>query len=66
MRTAWVIEKEVKGVLHYRDIDNCSELPVWITDIDEAIQFSRRKDAEKFADGDESDIRIVEHGFMYY
>lgn len=59
---AWLIETEIDGTINYRGINHCG-LPIWTEDVYEAVHFCRRVDAEKFANGDESDIRIVEHGF---
>ena len=61
-RYAWLIETEKEGGIKYRDIDHCG-LPIWIDDAYKAMNFSRRSDAEKFANGDEEDIRIVGHMF---
>lgn len=61
---AWLIEKGTAGGTTYRDIDD-NGLMTWTKDAYQAIHFKRRVDAEKFANGDEEDIRITEHGFEY-
>lgn len=61
-RYAWLIETEKEGGLKYRDMD-CFGQIIWTSDPYKAMNFSRRMDAEKFAEGDEGDVRIVEHAF---
>ncbi len=58
----WLIENGKKGdALRYRNMEQ--GIPTWTADHDEALRFSRRKDAEKFAAEDEDAWRIVEHIF---
>ena len=61
-RYAWLIENGKQGdELRYRSMDQGQ--PTWTTSPHEALNFSRRKDAECFAAEDEDAWRIVEHGF---
>lgn len=61
-RYAWLIENGKGGnELRYRSMDQGQ--PTWTTDPNEALNFSRREDAERFSAEDEDAWRIVEHGF---
>jgi hypothetical protein len=66
-RFAWLIENGKLGLdLRYRTMRQGRA--EWTEDPHEAINFSRREDAQRFAeeeddDDDEDAWRIVEHGF---
>ncbi len=61
-RFAWLIENGKQGdELRYRSMEQGT--PTWTTSPHEALNFSRREDAERFASEDEDAWRIVEHGF---
>lgn len=61
-RFAWLIENGKQGgELRYRAMEQ--GIPTWTTSPHEALNFSRREDAERFAAEDEDAWRIVEHGF---
>lgn len=53
---AWVI-KNAAGDL-YRSMTHA--VPVWTTNVDDALQFARRRDADLFAEEDEDAWAIVE------
>jgi len=60
--TGWVIENGAGGgdLLQYRTMDDNGCIS-WTPDIDVALQFRRREDAERFAKEDEDAWGIVEH-----
>lgn len=61
-RFAWLIENG-KGGEHLRYRTMRQGRAEWTENPLEALNFSRREDAERFAEEDEDAWRIVEHGF---
>lgn len=66
-RYAWLVEngKPQGDGLKYLTFDPQSLQFIWVNDVNEAIQFSRRKDAELIANDCEDAWKIVEHGFAH-
>lgn len=56
--TGWLVENG-KPNTEYRYLDETGIY--WTADVNKAIRFARREDAEMFAAGDEEAWRIVEH-----
>lgn len=55
----WLVEDGDNAVTMYRTMDEAGIH--WTDDVNKAIRFARRADAEMFAAGDENAWRIVEH-----
>lgn len=64
-RSAWLIEngKQQGSGLKYQFYNTDIGRFDWTEDVHEALQFSRRKDAEAIAHDSDDAWRIVEHGF---
>jgi hypothetical protein len=59
-KVAWLVEDaHTDGVIRYRTMDQTGIH--WTADVNQAIRFSRREDAEMFAAGDEDAFHICEH-----
>jgi hypothetical protein len=59
-KIAWLVG--LPATHQYRSM-NESEGIYWTSDINEALWFCRRIDAEKFCEGDSTDCRIIEHAW---
>lgn len=60
--SGWVVENGKAGdELRYRAIEQ--GCPVWTADVEKAIRFARRVDAEMFSAEDEDAWRVTEHLF---
>lgn len=59
-RTAWLVEKEIDGVVHYIKAEFMLN---WTTSIDEALQLARREDAEALCEIVEDADAVREHEF---
>lgn len=59
--TAWLLENHDTGTPRYYAMTVMQEM-VWVDDVDDAVHFARRADAERPAThGELHDLRIVEH-----
>lgn len=59
--TAWLLENHDTGTPRYYAMTALQEM-VWVEDVDDAVHFARREDAERPAEyGELHDLRVVEH-----
>ncbi len=67
-RFAWLIERQIGGQAAWRSMTSFQPEAGWTHNANEALQFSRKKDAEDFMTADDGDAEIysaaaIEHGF---